>query len=126
MSDLTRLLTAPTLVITALTLAACGSSSATTGSSPPAQASPAASSGGGAASGTLCSLTTKDEISAVIGKPAADTPTINNATACAWPPLGGSNVGTASIGMSTTPNAAQSVTDQAGSGCAPTSPQVGD
>lgn len=129
MRPVSRLLTAATLVAATLSVAACGSSSSgssSTGPSPAGQAS----SGGGSTTGTLCSLTTKDEVSAVSGKPAADTPTGDTATGCMWQPASGTpdekGQGEAKLQLDTRPDAAQALAAQAARGCAPTTPQVGD
>ncbi len=134
MRHVSRLLTAATLVAATVSVAACGSSSS--GSSPASQASQAASPSpsGGSTTGTLCSLTTKDEVSAVIGKPAAESPSVNTAKGCSWPTASGTATeklrDDASLSITRTyPDASQSakaVADEAAHGCAPTTPQMGD
>jgi hypothetical protein len=72
---------------------------------------------------------TKDEVSAVIGKPAAESPSVNTATDCDWQHTVGT-LNEKSIALlrllETRPDAAQNVAAYAARGCAPTTPQVGD
>jgi len=133
MPRISRFLTAATLVAATLSVAACGSSSSgsgSTGSSPAGQASQGSSpsSGGGSTTDTLCSLTTKGEVSAVLGKPAANTPTENIAHGCTWPPADANIQGTATIAMAPSSSPVTDITGMAsGALCTIlTTPQVGE